>query len=101
MLQRARTIGMVIAGVGLAVLLAFAVVAVQSAVPSSGDFRKAQMVRERNPGNAMYDLQFFIAATRLGFLIAGAVSGGLLALNGVTLLLLDRAVEQAGRRSGR
>jgi hypothetical protein len=101
MLQRARLIGIVLAGVGLAVTLTFGGVALQSAVPSSGDFRKAQMVRARNPGNAMYDLQFFIAATRLGFLIAGTVSGGLLALNGVTLVLLDRAVQQAGRRSGR
>ena len=32
----------------------------------SGDFRKAQMLRERNPGNAMYDLQFFVAASRIG-----------------------------------
>lgn len=94
---RARTIGMVIAGIGLAVLIAFAAAALQSVLPSSGDFRKAQMVRERNPGNAMYDLQFFIAATRLGFLVAGAAGGGLLALNGVTLMLVGRGLPDAGR----
>lgn len=102
MLARARTIGVVLAGIGLAMLLAFAATAVQSALPSTGDFRKAQMVRERNPGNAMYDLQFFIATSRLAFLVAGAVGGALLALNGLTLMLLGSAMrrldEPADRR---
>lgn len=99
MLARAHTIGMVLAGVGLAVLLAFATVAVQNALPSS-EFRQAQIGRERNPGNAMYDLRFFIVATRLGLLIAGAVIGALLALNGITLIMLGRLARQAegGRR---
>jgi hypothetical protein len=86
----ARPIGMAIAGVGLAVLIGFGSVTVLTA----GDFHKAQMVRERNPGNAMYDLQFFIASTRLAFLISGAVGGGLLALNGATLFALGTAVRR-------
>ena len=101
MLRHARIIGMVIAGIGVAVLLGFAAVAAQSVVPAGGDFRKAQMVRERNPGNAMYDLQFFIAATRLGFLVSGAVGGGLLAINGVTLMMLGATaaeLDEARRR---
>jgi hypothetical protein len=90
---------MVICGIGLAVLLAFAVVLVQSVAPSTGDFRQAQIGRANNPGNVMYDLRFFIASTRLGFLVSGAVAGGLLALNGVTLILLDRAMRGAERGS--
>ena len=90
MLRRARTIGMVIAALGMAILLGFGVVAVEG----SADFRKAQMVRQRNPGNAMYDLQFFVATSQLAFLVGGAVAGGLLALNGLTLILVGRLAQE-------
>ncbi|MGD9763032.1 MAG: hypothetical protein AB7V27_04880 [Candidatus Binatia bacterium] len=89
MLSRARTLGLVLIGVGLAVLVSFTAVAVQGV----GDFRGAQLAHDRNPGHAMYDLQFFIATTRMGFLLFGAAAGGLLALNGWTLALLGRLAE--------
>ena len=90
MLRRARIIGMVIAALGVAILLGFGVVAVEG----SADFRKAQMVRQRNPGNAMYDLQFFVATSQLAFLVSGTVAGGLLALNGLTLILVGRLAQE-------
>ena len=88
--RRARTIGLILAGVGLALMLSFAVAAVQNA----GEFRRAQLQHERNPGHAMYDLQFFIVTSRLAFLIGGAAGGALLALNGATLILLGRLAER-------
>jgi ABC-type enterobactin transport system permease subunit len=88
--RRARTIGLVIAGIGLAVMLGFAGVAAMNV----GEVHKAQMVRERNPGNAMYDLQFFIATVRLAFLVTGAVGGALLALNGAVWMSLGGVVRR-------
>ena len=96
MYRHARTIGMIIAGIGLAVLVGFTSVA----VGGIGEFNKAKMVRERNPGNAMYDLQFFIATVRLAFLVSGAVGGALLALNGVTWIALGTAAGQLEQSAG-
>ena len=90
MYRRARIIGLVIAGIGLAVMVGFASVAAMNI----GEFQKAQMFRERNPNNAMYDLQFFIATVRLVFLVTGAVGGALLALNGAVWLSLGRVVQR-------
>jgi hypothetical protein len=94
MLRRAGTIGMVLAAIGVAVLLGFGAVAFES----SGDFSKAKLLRQRNPGNAMYDLQFFVATSQLAFLTSGAVAGGLLALNGVTLMLVGRLAREREAR---
>jgi hypothetical protein len=94
MLRRARTIGVVVAAIGVAVLLGFGAVAVEG----GADFRKAQLVRQRNPGNAMYDLQFFVATSQLAFLVGGAVAGGLLALNGLTLMLVGRLAQEREER---
>jgi len=98
MLRRAHLLGIVLAAIGLAVMLAFGGFAVQHV---SGDFGKARLLHERNPGNAMYDAQYFVAASGLALLTGGAVAGGLLALNGLTLMLLGRLAERAeggGRR---
>jgi hypothetical protein len=94
-------IGVIIAGIGLAVVIGFTSVAVSG----MGDFNKAKLVRERNPGNAMYDLQFFIATVQLAFVVSGAVGGVLLGLNGLTWIALDGAVrrlerDHAGRGGG-
>ena len=94
MLRRAGTIGIVIAAMGVAILIGFGAVAIEG----SGDFSKARLLRERNPGNAMYDLQFFVATSELAFLTAGAVAGGLLALNGVTLMLVGRLARERETR---
>jgi hypothetical protein len=83
-------IGTVILAIGLAVLASFA----YYAVADVGDFRKAQMVHERNPGNAMYDLQYFVAASQLVFVIGGAIGGALLALNGLTWIALGRVARR-------
>jgi hypothetical protein len=82
--RHARMLGTVILAIGLAVLISFG----YYATGSLGEFRKAQLVHQRNPGNAMYDLQYFVAASQLVFVIGGAVCGALLALNGVTWLVL-------------
>ena len=94
MLRRAGTIGIVIAAIGVAVLIGFGAVAIEG----SGDFSKARLLRERNPGNAMYDLQFFVATSQLAFLTSGAVAGALLALNGVTLMLVGRLARERETR---
>jgi hypothetical protein len=93
MLRRARPIGLILAGVGLAIFLSFAIASVQH----FGEFRRARLQHERNPGHAMYDLQFFIVTSRLALLIGGAVGGGLLALNGATLICIGRLAESSTR----
>ena len=90
MLRRAGTIGIVVAAIGVAVLIGFGGVALEG----RADFSKAKLLRERNPGNAMYDLQFFVATSQLAFLTSGAVAGGLLALNGLTLMLVGRLARE-------
>jgi hypothetical protein len=89
----ARLIGAAVVAVGLAVLISFG----YYASASMGDFRKAQMFHERNPGNAMYDAQFFVAASQLLFLVGGAAGGLLLALNGATWIALGSAVRALQR----
>ena len=84
MYRHARMIGTIILAIGLAVLLSFG----YYAVANLAEFHKAQMVHERNPGNAMYDLQYFVAASQLAFVIGGAVGGLLVALNGLTWIAL-------------
>lgn len=100
MRRRARMVGTILAAVGLAVMIGFGGVALWWAAPSNGELRKAQLLRERNPGNQLYDLQFFIALVKMGFLVVISMGGGLLALNGVSLILLDD-VTQNRRVSGR
>jgi hypothetical protein len=97
MSRHARAIGTVILAVGLAVLLSFG----YYAVGTHSEFRKAQMFHERNPGNAMYDLQFFVAASQLMFVVGGALVGALLALNGATWIALGAAVHRLEAERGR
>jgi hypothetical protein len=92
MVQRhARTIGTIILAIGLAVLASFS----YYAFAGYGDFQKARMFRERNPGNAMYDLEYGRHAAQLAFLVGGAFGGVLLALNGLTWLALGGAARDA------
>lgn len=99
MYRHARTIGIVLAGIGVAILISFAAVALWSNVP---DFRKALLLYERNSGNSMYQLQFFVATSELVFVIGGAIVGALVALNGVSWIALAAAVSalEQDRRGG-
>jgi len=51
-------------------------------------YRKAALVASRNPGNVLYEAGFKEAQVRRAFELLGAFGGGLLGLNGVTLMLL-------------
>lgn len=95
--SRARLAGWLLLGIGLAVMAGFAITAGLNA----GEFMRAKMLMDRNPGNSMYGLQFFIAATTEMALIAASAIGALMALNGGTLLVLGRTmarVESSARR---
>ena len=78
-----KRIGTVLLAVGIIALVAFT-----SFVLGDEDFQRAQLVKERNPGNVMYESRYFVALTAHTFLIGGTLCGGLVALNGLTLLLL-------------
>jgi hypothetical protein len=79
----AKAAGTILLAVGLAALVGFSVF-----VWRDERFHKASMFKERNPGNVMFETQYFAAFTIHTFLVSGAICGALLALNGTTLLLL-------------
>jgi hypothetical protein len=92
MAKISKALGATLVAIGLATLIGFASFAVRDE-----RYSKAVLLKERNPGNMLYESQYFVAATIRMFLVAGAVAGGLLAVNGVTLLLIGRV---AARREG-
>lgn len=81
MARACRVIGAVLAGIGIAVAVAFVVV-----MARDDAYRRAQLAYTRNAGNAMYELEFRGAQVRRAFQGIGVVAGILLALNGATLL---------------
>jgi hypothetical protein len=85
--------------VGAALLLAGLAVALYFAVTTARDegYQKAVMLMERNKGNSMYELQYFVAEVRRAISIGVAVCGGLLALNGATFLLLGSVASRLER----
>ena len=85
--------------VGAALLLAGLAVALYFAVTTARDegYQKAVMLMERNKGNSMYELQYFVAEVRRAISIGVAVCGGLLALNGATFLLLGSVASRQER----
>lgn len=89
MLRRARPLGMLLAGMGIAVLLAFGSAALQNL----GELRHAGVARQGTPGNPVQELQYFIASTQMALLVGGAVAGALLALNGLTLVWVGRLAQ--------
>jgi hypothetical protein len=93
--RHARIIGIVIAAIGVAILISFTAVALWSNVP---DFRKALLLYQRNAGNSMYQLQFFVATSELVFVIGGAIVGALLVLNGATWIALAATQNRSGER---
>ena len=63
-------------------------------------YRKAELVASRNPGNVLYEAEFKGAQVRRAFQIFGAFGGGLLGLNGVTLILLGGIAGRVPRHTG-
>ena len=92
MARLSKTVGVVLFAIGLALMAGFA-----AFVLRDERFQKAAMYKERNPGNVMYEGQYFAAFTVHVFLIGGAVCGGLVALNGATLWLAGSAVARLER----
>ena len=78
-----KTTGGLLLAAGFAAILAFSVY-----VTRDEAYAKAQLRMSRNPGTVLYGSEYFVALTKRAFLVCGAVGGGLLALNGGTLLLL-------------
>lgn len=91
MVRVVRMAGVALVAVGLALLVGFSVYAVRDE-----RFQKAGLLKDRNPGNMLYESQYFAAATIHLFLVSGAVAGGLLALNGMTLFLVGSVVGRLG-----
>jgi hypothetical protein len=60
-------------------------------------YRRAELASARNPGNAMYELEFGAARVRRGFEEVGAIAGTLLTINGLTLVGLGVVAGRAGR----
>lgn len=94
--RRVRVLGIVLAAIGIAILLGFGGVALDG----GGELQRARAARAAHPGNAMYDLRVLVAGSQFALLAGGAAAGGLLALQGATLVLLGRLAERleaAGR----
>jgi hypothetical protein len=91
----AKAAGTTLLAVGLAVLVGFSL-----ATWRDERFRKAALQKERNPGNVMYEGQYFAAFTIRTFLVSGAICGALLALNGSTLLLLGVVAGRQEKANG-
>lgn len=87
-----KATGSVLLAAGLATMLAFAVY-----ITRDEAFAKSRLRMSRNPGNVMYETEYFVALTMRAFLACGAVGGGLLALNGGTMLVLGVWVGRVDR----
>lgn len=61
------------------------------------EFTKAAMLMERNPGNVMHESKYFVAAVWRAIRVGVAISGALVALNGVTLFLIGVLAERQDR----
>ena len=81
---------------GVALGLGGLVLAVWLAVAIFRDeeYAKAAMLMERNPGNVLYESKYFVAAVWRAIRVGVAMSGALVALNGVTLFLVGVVSER-------
>lgn len=95
MARISKALGATLVAIGLATLVGFSVFAARDE-----RYSKAVLLKERNPGNMLYESQYFVAATVRMFLLAGAVAGGLLTVNGVTLLLIGSVAARQESRTG-
>jgi hypothetical protein len=94
--RHARMIGTIVLAIGVAVLASFLYVGVDN----YNEFRKSALFFERNPGNAMYELQYRGAAAGLAFMVGGAMGGLLLALNGLAWLAIGGVARRLEQRGG-
>jgi hypothetical protein len=92
MARIAKLIGGVLLLSGIVLALYFAVATLRDE-----SYQKAVMLMERNKGNSMYELQYFVAEVRRAISIGVAVCGGLVALNGATFLLLGSVAARQER----
>ncbi len=89
MARMAKVAGTALVAIGLALLLGFSIFVLRDE-----RFQKAALLKDRNAGNVFYEGEYFAALTLHVFLISGAAAGGLLALNGATLLLVGRLMTE-------
>ena len=82
-----------LAGLLLAVWLAIAIL-------RDEEFAKAAMLMERNPGNVLYESKYFVAAVWRAIRAGVAISGALVALNGMTFFLIGVLSERIERLGG-
>lgn len=80
--------------------LVLTAISVRQIVRDNDAYRKAALVASRNPGNVLYEAGFKEAQVRRAFQLSGAFSGGLLGLNGVTLILLGVIAGRVPRHTG-
>jgi hypothetical protein len=92
MARACKVIGAALAGIGIAVAVAFVVV-----MARDDAYGRARLAYTRNAGNAMYELEFRGAQVRRAFQGVGVVAGILVALNGATLLSLGVVATRMAR----
>lgn len=83
MARIAKFFGLLLIASGLALAISFAAVTLRQE-----DYAKAVLLMERNPGNVMYESQYFVAAVWRAIYVGLTACGTLLALNGASFLLL-------------
>jgi hypothetical protein len=91
-----KWVGVTLFAVGLAMLASFSVSAIRSV--RGQEFQRAKLLRDRNPGNDMYALEYSLkhVAPVVG-LVALGFAGGLVALNGATLFLVGQVAANQQR----
>jgi len=79
----ARAAGAILLIVGLTAMVGFS-----TYVLRDHEYAKAVLLRERNPGNVLYEARYGAAFFKRVVLVSGAVAGALVTLHGTTFLLL-------------
>jgi hypothetical protein len=89
-----KLVGLLLIASGLALSISFVMVTIRQE-----DYQKALMLMERNPGNVMYESQYFVAAVWRAMYVGLAACGALAALNGVTFLLVGAVAGRQERQA--
>ena len=88
----AKIAGALLVAIGMVIAVASAMRIVRD-----DDYSKKALVATRNPGNAMYELEFGAARVRRGFQVVFLSGGVLLVLDGATLMLLGSLAARVAR----